>query len=94
MQTRFSRVQPAITWLCARTLLRPAPHHPIPHTPHPPPAKLAVSQGNALVYSTLCAFMLVGLFAGYRTQNATQFLSGLRTQSGEWRAPAPAGGTG
>jgi hypothetical protein len=55
---------------------------------------LAVSQGNALVYSTLCAFMLVGLFAGYRTQNATQFLSGLRTQSGEWRAPAPAGGTG
>ncbi|PWY99472.1 hypothetical protein BCV70DRAFT_227289 [Testicularia cyperi] len=39
------------------------------------------SQANALVYSTLCAFMLVGLFAGYKVRNAVDFLSGIRTQS-------------
>ncbi|KAN0065790.1 hypothetical protein ACQY0O_000920 [Thecaphora frezii] len=42
---------------------------------------LQVSQANALVYSTLCAFMLVGLFAGYRVRNKVDFLSGIRTQS-------------
>ncbi|CAO1635345.1 unnamed protein product [Sympodiomycopsis kandeliae] len=42
---------------------------------------LAVSQANALVYSALSGFFLVGLFAGWRTRNKTEFLSGLRTQS-------------
>ena len=44
---------------------------------------LETSQANALVYSTLCGFMLVGLFAGYKVRNTTDFLSGLRTQSGK-----------
>lgn len=43
---------------------------------------LDASQSNALVYSTLCGFMLVGLYAGYQTKTKTEFLSGLRTQSG------------
>ncbi len=42
---------------------------------------LEVQQANALVYSTLCGFMLVGLYAGYRVRNTNDFLSGLRTQS-------------
>ncbi|GAC97538.1 hypothetical protein PHSY_005124 [Pseudozyma hubeiensis SY62] len=42
---------------------------------------LEVHQANALVYSTLCGFMLVGLYAGYRVRNTNDFLSGLRTQS-------------
>ncbi|SOV08893.1 uncharacterized protein UDID_04648 [Ustilago sp. UG-2017a] len=42
---------------------------------------LPTSQANALVYSTLCGFLLVGLFAGYKVRNTTDFLSGLRTQS-------------
>ncbi len=43
---------------------------------------LETSQANALVYSTLCGFMLVGLYAGFKVRNTTDFLSGLRTQSG------------
>lgn len=43
---------------------------------------LDTTTANALVYTTLCAFMLVGLFAGYRVRNSVDFLSGLRTQSG------------
>ncbi|ETS62118.1 hypothetical protein PaG_03678 [Moesziomyces aphidis] len=42
---------------------------------------LETSQANALVYSTLCGFMLVGLYAGFKVRNTTDFLSGLRTQS-------------
>lgn len=44
---------------------------------------LTVSQSNALVYSALSAFFLVGLYAGWRTKNKQDFLSGIRTQSGE-----------
>lgn len=40
------------------------------------------SQANALVYSTLCGFMLIGLWAGYNTKNKREFISGVRTQSG------------
>ena len=39
------------------------------------------SQANALVYSTLCGFLLVGLFAGYKVKSKVDFLSGIRTQS-------------
>lgn len=46
---------------------------------------LSVHQANALVYSTLCGFMLVGLYAGYSLKNKNQFLGGVRTQSGERR---------
>ncbi|CDW97949.1 hypothetical protein [Sporisorium scitamineum] len=42
---------------------------------------LSVHQANALVYSTLCGFMLVGLYAGYKVRNTNDFLAGLRTQS-------------
>ncbi|PWN44992.1 hypothetical protein IE81DRAFT_320590 [Ceraceosorus guamensis] len=42
---------------------------------------LSVHQANALVYSTLCGFMLVGLYAGYSVKNKNQFLGGVRTQS-------------
>ena len=42
---------------------------------------LEVTQANALVYSTLFAFMLVGLYAGYNVKNKIDFLSGIRTQS-------------
>lgn len=45
---------------------------------------LETSQANALVYSTLCGFMLVGLYAGFKVRNTTDFLSGLRTQSGTY----------
>lgn len=44
---------------------------------------LTVSQSNALVYCALSAFFLVGLYAGWRTKNKQDFLSGIRTQSGE-----------
>lgn len=55
---------------------------------------LSTTQANALVYSTLCGFMLVGLFAGYKVRSTVDFLSGIRTQSGkcssfnfcQWRA--------
>lgn len=40
------------------------------------------SQSNALVYSALSAFFLVGMFAGWRVRNKNDFLSGIRTQSG------------
>lgn len=40
------------------------------------------SQANALIYSTLCGFMLIGLWAGYNTKNKREFISGVRTQSG------------
>ena len=40
------------------------------------------SQANALIYSTLCGFMLIGLWAGYYTRNKRDFLSGVRTQPG------------
>lgn len=43
---------------------------------------LAVSQANALVYTTLVAFMGVGLFAGWRVKSKADFISGVRTQSG------------
>ncbi|KAE8255574.1 hypothetical protein A4X06_0g348 [Tilletia controversa] len=42
--------------------------------------QLSVSQGNALVYSTLSAFFLVGLYAGYRCKTERDFFSGIRTQ--------------
>lgn len=42
---------------------------------------LDVHTANALVYTTLCAFMGVGLYAGYRVRNTNDFLAGLRTQS-------------
>ncbi|KAK0565869.1 hypothetical protein OC861_003530 [Tilletia horrida] len=45
-----------------------------------PSPKLSLHQGNALVYSTLSAFFLVGLYAGYRCKTQRDFLSGLRTQ--------------
>lgn len=38
------------------------------------------SQANALVYATLCGFMLVGLLAGYYTKSQREFFSGVRTQ--------------
>jgi len=44
---------------------------------------LEVSQANALVYSTLSAFMLVGLYAGYNVRSKFDFISGIRTQSSE-----------
>lgn len=40
------------------------------------------SQANALVYATLCGFMLVGLLAGYYTKSQREFFSGVRTQPG------------
>lgn len=40
------------------------------------------SQADALVYSTLCGFMLVGLVAGYYTKSKREFFSGVRTQPG------------
>lgn len=45
--------------------------------------KLQTSQGNALVYTTLVAFGGVGFYAGYRVKGKADFLTGLRTQSGE-----------
>lgn len=45
--------------------------------------KLQTSQANALVYTTLVGFGFVGIYAGYRVKGKTDFLSGLRTQSGE-----------
>lgn len=42
------------------------------------------SQSNALVYSTLCGFMLIGLYAGYHTRSKREFISGVRTQPGAW----------
>ncbi|KAK0539783.1 hypothetical protein OC842_000823 [Tilletia horrida] len=42
--------------------------------------QLSLTQGNALVYTTLSAFFLVGLYAGYRCKTERDFLSGLRTQ--------------
>ena len=47
--------------------------------------KLQTSQANALVYTTLVGFGFVGIYAGYRVKGKTDFLSGLRTQSGESR---------
>lgn len=47
---------------------------------------LAPSQANALVYSTLCGFMLIGLWAGYNTKTKREFISGVRTQSGTSRS--------
>lgn len=44
---------------------------------------LNVSQSNALVYSALSAFFLVGMFAGWKVRSKKDFLSGIRTQSGE-----------
>ncbi|WFD24188.1 hypothetical protein MEQU1_002885 [Malassezia equina] len=46
-----------------------------------PNGYLDPSQGNALVYSTLCGFMLIGLWAGYNTHSKREFISGVRTQS-------------
>lgn len=43
---------------------------------------LEASQGNALVYSTLCGFFLVGMIAGYFTHDKRDFISGVRTQPG------------
>lgn len=45
--------------------------------------KLQTSQANALVYTTLVGFGFVGIYAGYRVKGKADFLSGLRTQSGE-----------
>lgn len=45
---------------------------------------LNVSQSNALVYSALSAFFLVGMFAGWRVRSKTDFLSGIRSQSGAY----------
>ncbi|WFD46960.1 hypothetical protein GLX27_001604 [Malassezia furfur] len=42
---------------------------------------LAPSQANALIYATLCGFLLIGLWAGYHTKNKREFISGVRTQS-------------
>ncbi|WFD08251.1 hypothetical protein MVES1_003623 [Malassezia vespertilionis] len=42
---------------------------------------LAPSQANALIYSTLCGFMLIGLWAGYNTRNKQEFISGVKTQA-------------
>ena len=50
--------------------------------PGAPNGYLDPSQGNALVYSTLCGFMLIGLWAGYNTRSKRDFISGVRTQSG------------
>lgn len=50
--------------------------------PGAPNGYLDPSQGNALVYSTLCGFMLIGLWAGYNTRSKREFISGVRTQSG------------
>lgn len=47
------------------------------------PTMLQTSQANALVYTTLVGFGFVGFYAGYRVKNKTDFLSGIRTQSGE-----------
>ena len=44
---------------------------------------LQASQANALVFSTLVGFGFVGVYAGYRVKNKVDFLSGIRTQSGE-----------
>ncbi|KAI3625077.1 hypothetical protein CBS9595_000438 [Malassezia furfur] len=42
---------------------------------------LAPSQANALIYATLCGFLVIGLWAGYHTKNKREFISGVRTQS-------------
>lgn len=54
--------------------------------PGAPNGYLDPSQGNALVYSTLCGFMLIGLWAGYNTRSQREFISGVRTQPGTWCA--------
>lgn len=46
---------------------------------------LQVSQANALVYTTLVGFGFVGIYAGYRVKNKVDFLSGIKTQSGEYK---------
>lgn len=51
-----------------------------------PYGRLTKAQGDALVYSTLCGFMLVGLWAGYNTRSKLEFISGVRTQSGTYDA--------
>ena len=56
-------------------------HHNQPFRHLPIRKMLDTTKANALVYSSLVAFMLVGLFAGYRVRNKVDFLSGLRTQS-------------
>lgn len=77
------------------SLPRPALHSPPPsraRLSHPhlsSPTMLDVSQANALVYSTLAGFMLVGLYAGYNVRSKFDFISGIRTQSGECRLRAP-----
>lgn len=48
---------------------------------------LQVSQANALVFTTLVGFGGVGVYAGYRVKNKADFLSGIRTQSGEFQSP-------
>lgn len=46
---------------------------------------LQKSQGDALVYSTLVGFGLVGVYAGYRVKSRVDFLSGIKTQPGMGR---------
>ncbi|KDN46276.1 hypothetical protein K437DRAFT_108740 [Tilletiaria anomala UBC 951] len=44
---------------------------------------LDVTPANALVYTTLCGFMLVGLYAGWHVKSKSDFISGIRTQTSE-----------
>lgn len=44
--------------------------------------KLDTSQGNALVFSTLVGFGLVGVYAGWRVKSKMDFLSAFKTQRG------------
>lgn len=53
-----------------------------PSTFPAPNGRLTKAQGDALVYSTLCGFMLVGLWAGVNTRSKREFISGVRTQPG------------
>lgn len=55
-----------------------------PSTFAAPNGRLTKAQGDALVYSTLCGFMLVGLWAGINTRSKREFISGVRTQPGTW----------
>lgn len=43
--------------------------------------KLTTTQGDALVYTTLVGFGLVGVYAGWRVKSNLDFLSAFRTQA-------------
>jgi len=77
----ISRVTRRPVWWCvASVFFLPMD----PSTFAAPNGRLTKAQGDALVYSTLCGFMLVGLWAGINTRSKREFISGVRTQPGTW----------